>query len=537
MRSFIFEKKHRYISILILVALFHIINHYLWLKADGLVIHYRYKYQFTRILYHYFLTHPSLENLKLALSQNNFTPPFYPFSVAVLNLLFGLSPRVTMTGNLIYLIILMFCVYYIGKKIGDSKIGLLAAFILSMYPVVFKWLREFRIIIALTALVALSICFLMYSRNFINRRYSLFLGISMGLGSLINWTFPIFLTGPLIYYIILIFINKKSSVNPEEPVLYKTGRFFKERADQIINLSLSLAIAFLITAVWYLPYASLKSILNVGFKAQGGGASPFYYILYLAVDQISLFYFFIFLMAIPFFLKLKSTDKAVLLLWIVGPLSFLFFVSERDPRYVVAFIPAIAIISSMGLLGLPNLVVRRVLIGIIIVVSFFGFYLFSYRYSVSFGRIFLKSPWGDLYLLSDELFSGPLGKDEDKLLVDILEVIRDNSSQIKKPALVRVITDDRAKSRSFRYLLNDSLLACYSYTNGYPLSFNYDPYLTFSFRKGGYFPPLDTGRQESPDFIITCAGSEEVTVSYPEFLLIKEFSFESGGSLSVLKRR
>ncbi|MFQ5886308.1 MAG: glycosyltransferase family 39 protein, partial [Anaerolineae bacterium] len=152
---------------------------------------------------------------------------------------------VALMGNMLYLFVLLFSVYGIGRKMYGRGVGLLAAFAVSTYPILFNLSRTAYPDFALTAMVALSISLLTRADGFRNRTYSLLWGLSLGLGLLTKWPFLAFVGGPAIYLFL------------RSGVLLEMRPNLKRKASGLPGLIRSpwfhgIWAAFL-TFVWFLP--------------------------------------------------------------------------------------------------------------------------------------------------------------------------------------------------------------------------------------------------------------------------------------------
>ena len=150
--------------------------------------------------YYYILTSDLglSDKISRILDVDNYYPPFYHFSTIIMYFLFGdTHPGSAIMINTVYLAILAFSAYGIGKKLFNREVGLLTAFLVLMYPVAFDRQHEYMIELALMALVSLSIYMLLCTDHFKNRAYSLAFGIVFGLSVLTKWTALFFIIGPL----------------------------------------------------------------------------------------------------------------------------------------------------------------------------------------------------------------------------------------------------------------------------------------------------------------------------------------------------
>ena len=237
------DKTKTALLILLGIVIFHCINSKFWLMANKYpsgtdeFIHLRFGLLYLKAF------SGGLGNMLLHIIQANKShwPTLYHLSSAVVNLFLGSSRIASTMVNIIYLAILLFSVYFIAVRLFDRTTGLLAAALLSMYPIIFRYSRIFTPYFAVTAMVALSICLLIYSDFFKQRRLSLLFGASLGLGMLVLWTYAVFLLGPLLYTITQAFLLRK-----------REKAYAKQR---LYNLSFALIIGLIIASLWYVPFS------------------------------------------------------------------------------------------------------------------------------------------------------------------------------------------------------------------------------------------------------------------------------------------
>lgn len=339
-------------------------------------------------------------------------PPFYYIISGALNLFFGQSYISSVMGNLFYLTILLFSIYFIGIKLFDKETGILAVIFISMYPIVFRYSRYFNPEFGLVAMVSLSICFLIYTDYFQSRKISILFGVSFGLGMLTKWSFILFLIGPLIH------------------VFFKAG-FFRTKQNvfsrqKMLNFRFFLIPAILLPLFWYLsaPWAALiqafrsflllcthyrYKVVDLGFISQPlFQPEKFSEYLWLLINPgISLLFFVIFLVSLlPWIFK--SKNKTVLILWYIIPYCLLSLSSHKEGRFMLSALPVVALVSAAGLKAISftklSFLLRRDLYLILILFGLLQFFDISYNYNP--GRdYFRKTPIGILgapYLSSTE---------------------------------------------------------------------------------------------------------------------------------------
>jgi len=367
------------------ILLFHLINNYIWLKLDN-----------TYLLFdshnHFLFSLRALEGIKNniipilpysrwhGLFTGYLTSPFYLF--------FGSSQDAgAMINSTIFLTILVLSTYGIGKKLLNEKAGILSAFILTMYPLIFNQLRVYMLDIPLTAMVTLSIFLLLLTENFANKKYSLLFAVSAGLGMLTKFNFLGFIAGPL-----SIVLYKAFSAPEKETKLR-----FRQKGNILIIFFLATAIllpfymlkfreifARIYACSWfhvskYYPGLSFPSLmhewLSIGWR----------FILWFIKDSINnsvtFLFFCAFLIGLPVFFMKKTCERNILLLWALLPLfclSFIFHYPAID-RYIMPILPPIAIISGLGITSIRYAKLRRIIISLLILIGCFQYFAISYN--------------------------------------------------------------------------------------------------------------------------------------------------------------
>mgnify|MGYP001147489952 CR=1 FL=1 len=130
-------------------------------------------------------------------------PPLFQFAGGVTALFSGGSVRSLVMTNTLFMGILLFSLYQIGRKVHSEECGVLSAVVALFYPMVVGPSRAFMLEFSLLAMTALSVYFLLYSERFQNTAYSMLFGISLGLGMLTKPVFLTFIIAPLGYVVCL----------------------------------------------------------------------------------------------------------------------------------------------------------------------------------------------------------------------------------------------------------------------------------------------------------------------------------------------
>jgi hypothetical protein len=340
------------------------LNEYIWLNINKYPQYWDAAGHFIDSIHMFHILNGGLFAYLDIIRDSTYYPPLVAFSGTPFYFLFGPSINVGTLGmNCTYLGILIFSVYGLGKNIKNVYTGILAAIIVISFPVIGELSKIFMIDIPLVALVSLSLYLLLKTELFSNKNFSIFFGISLGLGMLTKWTFVFFLLGPIIYFCVLIYRNNRTNT--------KNLHYICK------NFLLSTIIGGLIASIWYLPH--LKIIFELSSNAGINTFEPNYFII--TVWMASLYFTFLFLIMTGYLLYAKKTDHKIclLLLSVIIPFIILSLQSNRDARFIAPILPAMALIISIGIFSLKNSSVRR---GIIIISILFTLVLFT---STSYG--------------------------------------------------------------------------------------------------------------------------------------------------------
>jgi 4-amino-4-deoxy-L-arabinose transferase-like glycosyltransferase len=128
----------------------------------------------------------------LALYPNHYPPLAYQATLIAYGL-FGVAPWVPIASFFPFLLVLASSMYGIGRGLAGRAVGLVCALAGLCAPVVLDLSRTYFLDMPSTAMLAFSLCALLYSRNFSSRPWSAAFGLSMALGVLSKWTHPVFI--------------------------------------------------------------------------------------------------------------------------------------------------------------------------------------------------------------------------------------------------------------------------------------------------------------------------------------------------------
>lgn len=403
-------KSHSVFIFLFSIILFYIVNNYIWLKLSApFPTFFYYAFDFLKVIeFHNILNKFRLD---LVINQliNVHNAYAYSVVVALTTFIFHKSYiAIILFNNILYFAIAVFSIYTIAKKLSDKTTALLAVAIFSLYPAVYGISRFYVVEFAVMGMVALSILCLLNSEEFTNRRYSILFGLSLGWGMVIKYSPIVFVIGPLIYVLIKALISSQRDKAVRFPFVILNIGFFALAAAGIMGIK-------------YFNFNNIRSYLMRPFGSVFP-SEPWYkfdnlriYTLGLFEHQLSLLFFFVLLFALfGFFFKAKRKIIVIFLSWIIVPWLILVTMpcSYRSTHFIIPYLPAMALISAIGLMHIlkRNKKLKVIIIGIILVIGIIQYYDFSFGFgpNLSNWKIKIKK---DLfvynYLLSESVCCRP----------------------------------------------------------------------------------------------------------------------------------
>jgi hypothetical protein len=283
--------------------------------------------------------------------------------------IFGYSLSSACLVNLFYLLILVWATFGIGKRLYNDLTGLLAAFLVSVYPYITHMANTFVIDLALTSMVTLGIYLYLRSEDFTKRWPSILFGVVCGIGVLVKWTYIFFLAGPLLY----------------------TGwRFFTatvEKKQVRQNIILAKALALIIALPWY-TY-NLVRFVRYSIRFSGIGAnegdpvilslSSWLYYAKNLVLQVQPVFLVLFMIGLVVYIATWKRQNKVLLWWIAVPYIILTLIRNKDERYTLPFLAAVSIISCFWLMNIKKDVIKYILVVLVVIFSITQYFVTSFN--------------------------------------------------------------------------------------------------------------------------------------------------------------
>lgn len=357
-----------YVPALALILLFHFFNNYFWIITDqsftgnDVLCHLTQQSElYNRLRFVWANGQMSffkkMYNTLLPFRENFEWPRLTYFVTFLFQMCFGNSPQVTLMTSFFYFFILVLFVYLLGVELSGKKLGLLSAFIVSVYPCFVGLARKYGLDLPLTAVLTATIYYLVKSEYFTNRKYSVIFGITLGLGILTKMQILFFIIGPLLY------------------VIYKIigqGSYGKKQDARItiLNLFIALFIAAIISSILWLyalkgilqHFLSEHFIVSQRRDSEVNNAFTIYGIFFYTLETLrnaSLLLFIVFLVSLVFIRRIDIKEKGMMIAWIIVPyFIFTIIVGNKMGRFYFPAFPAIAVLSAASIVNIRTKAIR-----------------------------------------------------------------------------------------------------------------------------------------------------------------------------------
>ncbi len=294
------------------LVLFHSISNWIWLSRNVVIRGWdRIGALINSLYYLQTLSTINLQTLFKAMVQDEIRPPLFGFLMSLMYRPFGVSANVAIMINVLYWVILLAATYGIGVRLRDRRLGMLAAVLVALTPLVFAMSRYSYFEFSVAAFTALGLYAILASERFEKRWACLLMGVAFGLGLLIKRTFPVYIAGALVVGLFQAGIPRRlgqalrsrPKIHGRALLLALVGGlalsalwYFPNRdaaaglpgasilfpgwwllasitlytlllpPSPLSNLASSVTVTLSLASVWYLPYSNfVKNILEVGW--------------------------------------------------------------------------------------------------------------------------------------------------------------------------------------------------------------------------------------------------------------------------------
>jgi hypothetical protein len=301
-------------------------------------------------------------------------PPFaYWVTDGFYALLGNQAMWVAVLSNIVFIAILVFATYGVGKALWDPWMGLLAAVFTVTTPMFVVAFKDYMLDAPLAAMVVLGLYLLIRSEGFSRGRYTLLLGLVCGFGVLEKWTFPFALALPVLATLVA---AGAASVR-------------ERSALRVLNVAAAALIAFVVAAPWYvhnfteihrdLSYNSGTAGVISGKPALDSASSVVWYAWNLVTNQLYLVPTLFLLVGVAFFFFSDEFAERNYLpaLTIVGTYVCFTLLRNKDARYTDPLLPAVAVVAVSWLRLVPRRM-REWLAGAVVVYGAVAFFAISF---------------------------------------------------------------------------------------------------------------------------------------------------------------
>lgn len=297
-------------------------------------------------------------------AYKHYYPPFYHLLLAAVFLVAGPSVFAAAFANLILLAAMIYSLYRLGCALYSREAGLIAAIVAPTYHVNAALLHESYLDFALMSWAAVSLLLLHQTDQFAKRGASALLGIALGIGMLCKQPFVFFLGPPVAYAIIAGLWNRRL------------------RTEALKNVLIALIIAAATAGIWYVPH--FYDVVQIYKVNQAGALSereaPLFsyfsnmaYIYALASQQLQLPLFAIFLIGLVASAVWYKRESIPLYLCIAGGLTAFSLIANKDARYTIPILPAVALLSACWIGRIKAEWIKRAAIAVTIILGAVNF--------------------------------------------------------------------------------------------------------------------------------------------------------------------
>jgi len=352
-------------------------------------------------------------------------PPLLYQLTGLISRFFGSGLRNSLLCNLIFLPILVFSMYLIGKRLWNENAGILSAVAVVSFPFIAFMSRKYYLDFAEVSMTAVSFLSLLKSERFNNARWTILFFISTALGMLVKWSMPLYLIVPFticfIYFITdLIKEGKNCSFNLLFLVLISVSvvsgyyvihggimgkqPFPVDKLSFIYIISLFPILLFLIVTllipfitkrtkyfvvgvliffviIWHfyainMPFIFEKLISGVSAGVQEGDTYSIIGFIHLFVTGFQGVPFSILLIVgliFYFVQKEKILERNLLVIGLLSGILLLYLLPNRDNRYLLPLAVYTAPVCIHWIPGIKLRWARYSIVSFFIIFSFLGF--------------------------------------------------------------------------------------------------------------------------------------------------------------------
>lgn len=317
-----------------------------------------------------FVTHPSLKNLgQLYMVRHGVRPSLgYVWLAVPIYVLFGTNPdAVTLWTNFFLLVVIALATFNIGRRLFNTKVGLLAGVLITLNPEVIRLTRVYWPHLGVVAVTTLGVYLLILSDGLRHRKYLGLLGLLLAVGLMLRPIYPaLFLAGPIGFVFISVFVETFLAHRRRQPSDAAPSPWQELMAQRLLPAALLIAVPPLVIALpFYLQFGRRMFQFVDTFQTTGtfapvqdvsSLASFVWYFVNLR-SSIGLPFFWLFVGGLLVYLFAVFTRRvrvntAILLAWLVVSYIALSLQATKEFYYLAPLYPAMALILAFAVLFL-----------------------------------------------------------------------------------------------------------------------------------------------------------------------------------------
>ncbi|HSN74721.1 MAG TPA: tetratricopeptide repeat protein, partial [Anaerolineae bacterium] len=357
------------------------------------------------------LRHPALDVPARIIDASTFWPPFPYLASQPLYALGGVGTDVTVFTTTIFFALLIVFTYLLGRQLYGIAAGLLAAFILSFYPILFMLSRTYYQDVALAAMTTITFYLMLRSEAFSQRRFALLFGLSLGLTALTKQSFFTMVAVP-VGVGVAIALSSAGAAGWRELLAWRPGQILSppgaKLAARMLNVLFAGLLAALIAAPWYIQNIDLFFWQTGDVRtADNFGGKPFWW--YLGHFDETLLIWPWALALIGLVTALRHPKRHWLpLAWFLGASIIYPLVTRQHMRHMLPVLPAIALLSAQWIVALHRVWLRRVLVAATVVFQVAMFFVMSWGAPMAWNQALRVPVQNDYLPYADGWFERPL---------------------------------------------------------------------------------------------------------------------------------
>jgi 4-amino-4-deoxy-L-arabinose transferase-like glycosyltransferase len=361
------------VALLAALVLFFVVNNGLWLLNDATPPSYdRSVHTISALKYLRLMEEPTRLSLRKLLTVTQYWPPLFHFCSVPFTFVLGFSVQSVAATNFLFLVIAVCSIYGIGRRLFDHGVGVGAAVLTMFYPIVFALSRDVLVDFALTGTVVLSLYLVLASRGGLDARRGVALGAALGCAMLAKWTAVAFVAVPAVLWF---------GLNVRQP-----GRTVKS---VLTSLALVAAVFAVVALPWYLTslqqFAAGARVALGSDPAREGDPARFWPSVrwYWAATWDALIMrpelpMTALGLALCALMVRAWKPVAFLLAWILPACLLFLLLPNKDARFVVPLLPAVALLTAAGLERIPWRALRYLAWACVLAAGLYQYYTISF---------------------------------------------------------------------------------------------------------------------------------------------------------------